>query len=239
MPLVEVIAGAHTSEETLAAAEDVATEMGKTPIRVRKDVPGFVVNRVLVPMLNEAVWLTELGDATVAEVDSTTKFDLGLPMGCFELTDQIGIDVIVDVIDYMYETLGDEYEPSPLLAEMVDAGDFGKKTGSGFYSYEGDGPDIPTDAGRADIAHRIVGIGINEAAKLVAANVSSPSEIDKGLMLGANFPQELTRMADDIGYENLLDELEAASERTGAARYRPAPLLETWARVDGPNIVAE
>jgi enoyl-CoA hydratase/3-hydroxyacyl-CoA dehydrogenase len=229
MPLVEVIAGAHTSEETLTLAEDVATTMEKTPIRVRKDVPGFVVNRVLVPMLNEAAWLVETTEATIEEVDSTAKFDLGLPMGCFELTDQIGIDVIVDVIDYMHETLGDGYKPCPLLTEMAEKGDLGKKTGSGFYDYSEEELEIPADAGRADIERRIVGTGVNESSKLVVSDVSTPSEIDEGLKLGANFPKGPIQMGSEIGYERLHDELETAYEQTNDSRYQPTELLKTWA----------
>jgi enoyl-CoA hydratase/3-hydroxyacyl-CoA dehydrogenase len=235
MPLVEVIAGDHTREAALTLAESMATTMGKTPIRVKKDVPGFVVNRVLVPMLNEAAWLVETGQATIEEVDSTTKHNLDLPMGCLELTDQIGIDVIVDVIDYMYETLGNGYAPCPLLTEMVDAGKLGKKSGAGFYNYEAGGPDIPTELGQDDIARRIVGIGIKEEAKLVAADVAPPDKIDEGLMLGANFPQGMTKLAGEIGYPHLLEELESRYEKTGAARYQPSPLLTTWAETGGPN----
>jgi len=109
MPLVEVIRGEHTSEETLERAEDLAQSFDKTPIRVRKDTPGFIVNRVLVPMLNEAAWIVHDDEATVDEVDSTAKFRLDLPMGMFELCDQIGIDVAVDVLEYMHKTLGDGY----------------------------------------------------------------------------------------------------------------------------------
>src|SRR5699024_2314967 len=121
MQLVEVITGAHTADETLETVEALAEEFGKTPVRVRKDSPGFIVNRVLVPLMNEAAWLVEDDVATMAEVDSTTTFELGLPMGSFELADQVGIDVGFHVLEYMHETLGDAYEPCPLLEEKVEA----------------------------------------------------------------------------------------------------------------------
>lgn len=148
MDLVEVISGAHTADETLDLVEDLAESMGKTPVRVRKDSPGFIVNRILVPLMNEAAWIVHAGDATMAEVDATTKYDMGLPMGSFELADYVGIDVGYHVLEYMHEVLGDAYEPCPLLSEKVEEGDLGQKTGAGFYDYEdGAGAEIPHDEG--------------------------------------------------------------------------------------------
>jgi enoyl-CoA hydratase/3-hydroxyacyl-CoA dehydrogenase len=235
MPLVEVIRGEHTSEETLDLAEGLAESFDKTPIRVRKDTPGFVVNRVLVPMLNEAAWIVHEDDATVAEVDSTAKYGLELPMGCFELCDQVGIDVAVDVLEYMHETLGEGYAPSPVLEAKVDEGAFGKKTGRGFYDWEAGGADIPSDAGSDAIAERLVAVAINEAAKLVAADAADPGEIDEGLLLGAGFPEGPTRMAAEIGYDRLHEVLTALYDETGAARYEPADRLGTWADAGGPE----
>lgn len=143
MDLVEVISGKHTSEDTLELIEGLAESMGKTPVRVRKDSPGFIVNRILVPLMNEAAWIVESGDATIETVDSTTKFDMGLPMGSFELADQVGIDVGYHVLEYMHEVLGEAYRPCPLLVEKVEAEELGKKTGSGFYDYENGGAEIP------------------------------------------------------------------------------------------------
>jgi len=130
MQLVEVISGAESAEETLSV-EDLAEDLGKTPVRVHKDSPGFIVNRILVPLMNEAAWLVSNDEATIAEVDSTTKFDMGLPMGSFELGDQVGNDVSYHVLEYMHEVLGEAYEPAPLLAEKVENEEFGKKSGRG------------------------------------------------------------------------------------------------------------
>jgi enoyl-CoA hydratase/3-hydroxyacyl-CoA dehydrogenase len=98
MDLVEVISGAETAAETLELTEALAADVGKTPVRVHKDSPGFIVNRILVPLMNEAAWLVGEGEATIAEIDSTTKYDMGLPMGCFELGDQVGNDVSYHVL---------------------------------------------------------------------------------------------------------------------------------------------
>ncbi|RBI63823.1 3-hydroxyacyl-CoA dehydrogenase [halophilic archaeon] len=233
MQLVEVITGAHTDEETLEVTEQLAEDMGKTPVRVRKDSPGFIVNRVLVPLMNEAAWMVESGDATVAEVDSATKFDMGLPMGSFELADQVGIDVGYHVLEYMNDVLGDAYEPCPLLAEKVEAGDLGKKTGEGFYDYEDGGADVPTDAGSEDIVLRLQAVMANEVAKLVGGDVAPADEVDEAVMLGAGFPEGPAKMADNAGLATLLETLEELSEETGAARYVPADYLHERAEAGG------
>jgi enoyl-CoA hydratase/3-hydroxyacyl-CoA dehydrogenase len=234
MPLVEVIRGAHTDDETLDFAEALVESFEKTPIRVRKDVPGFIVNRVLVPMLNEAAWLVEMDDATIAEVDSTATTDLGLPMGCFELSDQIGIDVAVDVLDYMHETLGEGYAPCPLLQEKVDAGEYGKKTGSGFYDYDDGGADIPADAASDAVGRRLVAVAINEVSKLVAGDVADPAAIDEAVQLGAGFSDGPTQLAASYGYDQLYETLTQIHERTDAQRYEPTDLLSEWAASGGP-----
>ena len=227
MQLVEVISGEHTTDETLDTVEALAEEFGKTPVRVRKDSPGFIVNRVLVPLMNEAAWLVEEDVATMAEVDSTTKFDMGLPMGSFELADQVGIDVGYHVLEYMHETLGDAYEPCPLLESKVESEELGKKTGKGFYDYEnGDGADIPTDAGSDEIESRLLAVMANEVAKLVGNDVAPAEDIDEAVMLGAGFPEGPAKLADSAGLDSLHETLDELHEETGAARYEPADALE-------------
>ncbi|WP_129113347.1 3-hydroxyacyl-CoA dehydrogenase/enoyl-CoA hydratase family protein [Halegenticoccus tardaugens] len=230
MPLVEVISGAHTADETLGLIEGLAESMDKTPVRVRKDSPGFIVNRVLVPLMNEAAWIVREGDATVAEVDSTTKFDMGLPMGSFELADQVGIDVGYHVLEYMHEVLGDAYRPCPLLEEKVDDGDLGKKTGAGFYDYEGgDGAEIPSDEGREDVRERLTALMANEVAGLVENEVADAAAIDRAVQLGAGFPDGPAKMADDAGIESLVDRLDDLHEETGEARYDAVSYLRELA----------
>ncbi len=233
MDLVEVISGGHTDDATLDAVEGVAEEMGKTPVRVRKDSPGFVVNRVLVPLMNEAAWLVHDGEATIAEVDATVKYDIGLPMGAFELTDHVSIDVNYHVLEYMHAELGDAYEPSPLLAEKVDAEELGKKTGVGFYDYEdGDGAEIPADAGRDDVRDRLLAVMGNEVAGLIGDDVADAPDIDRAVKLGAGFPDGPAKLADDRGIAALVETLTEAHEATGAARYEPATYLEELAETD-------
>ncbi|MFC7201996.1 3-hydroxyacyl-CoA dehydrogenase NAD-binding domain-containing protein [Haloferax namakaokahaiae] len=220
MALVEVISGKHTDDETLDVIEDLAEEMGKTPVRVHKDSPGFIVNRILVPLMNEAAWIVESGDATVAEVDSTTKYDMGLPMGSFELADQVGIDVGYHVLEYMHEVLGDAYEPCPLLSEKVEEGNLGKKTGKGFYDYEsGEGAHVPHGEGSESVKNRLLAVMANEVAGLIGNDVAGPKAIDRAVMLGAGFPDGPAKMADATGLETLVETLDGLFEETNAARY--------------------
>jgi len=233
MQLVEVISGAHTDDEVLNLTEDLAEAMDKTPVRVRKDSPGFIVNRILVPLMNEAAWMVESGAYTVEQVDSSTKFELGLPMGSFELADQVGIDVGYHVLDYMNEVLGDAYEPCPLLGEKVEAETLGKKTGEGFYDYEDGGAEIPSDAGDEDVVRRLQAVMANEVAKLVGGDVADPDAIDEAVMLGAGFPDGPAKMADDAGLDSLVDELDDLYGDTGAARYETADYLREAAEDGG------
>ena len=234
MDLVEVISGGHTSEETLELIEGLSESMGKTPVRVRKDSPGFIVNRILVPLMNEAAWIVESGDATMEAVDSTTKFDMGLPMGSFELADQVGIDVGYHVLEYMHEVLGDAYRPCPLLGEKVEAEDLGKKTGKGFYDYEdGDGAQIPSDAVDEDVRRRLLAVMANETAGLIGDDVADADDIDEAVKLGAGFPDGPAKLADEEGLDALVETLDALAEETGEVRYEAADYLREAAEAGG------
>jgi len=135
MKLVEVIRGLATSPEAFAAVRDLAVKLDKTPVEVN-DAPGFVSNRVLMPLLNEAMFAVMEGVATAEAVDEVFKLGMAHPMGPLTLADFIGLDVCLDIMRVLQDGLGDpKYRPCPLLIKMVDAGWLGKKSGRGFYRY--------------------------------------------------------------------------------------------------------
>jgi len=135
MALVELIRGLATSDATLATAQDLAEALGKTPITV-KNSPGFVVNRILCPMINEAIFCLQEGLATAEDIDNGMKLGTNQPIGPLALADMIGLDIMIAVMNVFYEGFNDpKYRPAPLLKEMVAAGYLGRKTGRGFYTY--------------------------------------------------------------------------------------------------------
>lgn len=136
MRLVEIIRGVDTSDATIATATELARTLGKTTVLVAKDSPGFIVNRLLVPFLNEAARLLSEGVASVEDIDAAVKLGLNHPMGPFELIDMGGADLTVTVLDYFRAELGsDRYAPEPVLRQMARAGRNGRRSGAGFYKY--------------------------------------------------------------------------------------------------------
>ena len=135
MALVELIRGLATSDATIATAQELARALGKTPITV-KNSPGFVVNRILCPMINEAIFCLQEGLATAEDIDAGMKLGTNQPIGPLALADMIGLDIMIAVMNVFYEGFNDpKYRPAPLLKEMVAAGYLGRKTGRGFYTY--------------------------------------------------------------------------------------------------------
>jgi 3-hydroxybutyryl-CoA dehydrogenase len=135
MALVELIRGLQTSDATYAAVEDASKAVGKTPVQVRNS-PGFVVNRMLCPMINEAIFALGEGLATAAQIDEAMKLGANHPIGPLALCDMIGLDVQLAVMNVLFEGFKDpKYRPAPLLVEMVEAGYLGRKTGRGFFTY--------------------------------------------------------------------------------------------------------
>ncbi|MGI6453648.1 MAG: 3-hydroxybutyryl-CoA dehydrogenase [Syntrophomonadaceae bacterium] len=135
MKLVEIIKGASTSQETFDKVKAISEQMGKSPVQIN-EAPGFVVNRLLIPMLNEAMYAVMEGVANAEDVDTSMKFGAGHPMGPLALADMIGLDICLAIMQTLHREFGDDkYRPCPLLAKMVRANKLGRKTGEGFFKY--------------------------------------------------------------------------------------------------------
>ena len=146
MKLVEIVRGVQTSNATYETARDLAVKLGKTVI-TSKDFPGFLVNRMLVPFLNEACFALQEGIGTAEDIDAGARLGLNHPMGPLELADLIGLDTLLSIAEVLHGELGDpKYRPATLLRNLVAAGWFGKKTGRGFYTYDAQGQKVPPAA---------------------------------------------------------------------------------------------
>lgn len=246
MPLVEVIAGEKTSKETVATLFELAKKLGKTPIVV-KDGPGFLVNRLLLPYMNEAMFLFEEG-VSVERIDRVMK-DFGMPMGPMRLVDEVGIDVGAKVSKILNQAFGARAQSSPVADAVVASGRLGKKNGKGFYLYE-NGKETGIDDSILEVVknrnNRSVGLTdgeliqrmtypmINEAALALADGVvKTPGEVDLGMIMGTGFPPfrgGLLRFADNEGVKRIAETLERFSGAGGGERLRPNQALLDVAR---------
>ncbi len=204
--------------------------MDISTVHVKKDAPAFIVNRILVTMSNEAAWALEAGEGTVEEIDSAVKYRMGLPMGLFELHDVLGggsIDASYHVLEQFRKRLGETYRPAPMFEKLFKAGNWGKKSGKGFYDWsEGKTNEVPLRAGAKFDLLRLVAPAVNEAAWLIKKGITTAEEIDLAVLNGLNYPRGLLRMADEIGIDAIVAKLRELYEKYKEERYKPNPILE-------------
>ena len=228
MPLVEIIRGKDTSDFTVQVTNELAKKFGKQTIIVNKDIPGFVVNRILARIFNSACNIVMDGKADIIEVDSTARYKLGFPMGIFELADYSGIDIFYYVSQVLIER-GFKVHGCNLFIEKFKAGEYGVKTGKGFYVYPAPGkfvkPELPKEKSEKLNPLYIIAPAINEASWMLREGIASKEDIDKACKLGLGYPKGIFEYADEFGIDNVVKILEEVKREKGWEEYSPDPLL--------------
>ncbi|MGI0088075.1 MAG: 3-hydroxyacyl-CoA dehydrogenase family protein [Nitrosotalea sp.] len=227
MKLVEVIPGQKTTKEIVDLTIDFVKSVSKEPVLCKKDVVGFIVNRIFIPLIHEAVWTMDRTKASMTEIDSAVKFTLHFPMGIFELADFTGLDVIHKATIEMYSRDKKVINPHPLIQKLFDQKKFGQKTGSGFYEYAGEKYErinLTEELAKKIEPTQIIGAILNNAAWLVTNQVSDVPEIEKALNLGMGLRKPIFGTAKEFGMAKIISELQTLSRDHGKF-YEPDPYL--------------
>ena len=229
MALVEVIKGDSTNQETMNTLADLAKKLGKTPITVRKDVRGFIVNRILGAVFNEAFWAYQRKEATMEGIDSSVKYTGGFPMGWFELGDFVGLDIAYEVGNILYQAYGERFKPcAEVIDPLIKDKKFGQKTGVGFYDWTKGRPRIPFNLLDEYDVDRSWAVAVNEAAWLIHDDAANPADIDTGMKLGTYWPSGPCEYADRVGLDTMLNKLKELYAKYKMEMYKPCPLLEDY-----------
>ncbi len=227
MKLVEIIPGQKTSDDILNLIINLVKSVKKTPVICRKDVPGFIVNRLFIPLVHEACYVMERQKIQQVEIDSAVKFNLGFPMGIFELADYTGMDVIHKATIEMHLRDKKVILPHPKIEQLFNEKKLGQKSGEGFYKYSDDKYErilLSEELGKKCNPTQIIANILNNAAWLVTNKASDVNEIEKAANLGLNLKKPLFETANEIGMQKIVNELKKLSEQYGAF-YEPDPLL--------------
>jgi len=227
MKLVEVIPGQETSDDITNLTINFVKSVNKIPVTCRKDVPGFIVNRLFIPLVHEACYVMERQKIQQTEIDSAVKFRLGFPMGIFELADFTGLDVIHKATVEMHVRDKKVISPHPKIEQLFNEKKLGQKSGEGFYKYSDDKYErIPLSEELAKKCEpiQIFANILNNAAWLVTNNASDIDEIEKAASLGLGLKKPLFETAKEIGMQKIVEELKKLSDKHGAF-YEPDPLL--------------
>ena len=219
MPLVEVIPGHLTSSETVNLSLDLIRNIGKEPVLCKKDVVGFIVNRIFIPLIHEAAYCLDRDKAEMTQIDSAVKFKMAFPMGIFELADYTGLDVVSKASKEMISRDKKVINPHPLIERLYSQKKLGQKSGSGFYNYGSDNKYervnlSETEAEKYDpIA--IISVAANNAAWLLTNGVCDVADLDKALRLGMGLKKPLFTIVEEFGLKKVLMTLENMSNKYG------------------------
>jgi enoyl-CoA hydratase/3-hydroxyacyl-CoA dehydrogenase len=227
MKLVEVIKGDKTSEETMQVTYDLVLKMNKVPVRVEKDTPGFIYNRVIAPsgvLLNA---ILDKGLATPEEIDARMR-KLGMPMGPYETMDYVGLDIHYHVLLYLGEKLSPDFKPPKWVKEKIDAGTLGKKTGKGIFDWSKGRPEIDLAKAKEDFDPTdLIAVQVNEATKLIEDGVvKSPDDIDKAMINGGGGIGPF-QLAKGIGYDKIAKRCEELAKQFGIKTFEPTKTLKS------------
>ena len=227
MKLVEVIPGMQTSSEIVDKTVEFVRSVKKEPVLCKKDVPGFIVNRLFIPLVHEACYVMDRQKNQLTEIDSAVKFRLGFPMGIFELADFTGMDVIHKATVEMHQRDKKVINPHPKIEQLYNEKKLGQKSGEGFYKYSDDKYErIPLTEDLALKCNpiQLVANILNNAAWLVTNKASDIQEIEKAAQLGLGLKKPLFETAKEYGISNIVKELESLASKHGKF-YEPDPLL--------------
>ncbi len=227
MKLVEVIPGQKTSKELIDTTMNFVKSISKEPVLCKKDVAGFIVNRIFIPLVHEAAWAMDRTGATKEEIDSAVKFTLHFPMGIFELADFTGLDVIHKATIEMHSRDKKVINPHPLIEKLFNEKKLGQKSGSGFYEYSGEKYErinLTEELAKKFDPIQLLGTILNNAAWLVTNQVSDVLEIEKALSLGMGLKKPIFDTAKEFGISKIVSELKMLSQKHGSF-YQPDPYL--------------
>jgi enoyl-CoA hydratase/3-hydroxyacyl-CoA dehydrogenase len=227
MKLVEVIPGQRTAKEVVDLTVNYVKSVKKEPVICKKDVPGFIVNRLFIPLVHEACWLKERQGHTLEEIDSAVKFKMGFPMGIFELADFTGMDVIHKATIELHVRDKKVIFPHPQVEQLYNEKKLGQKSGQGFYKYSDDKYErVQLDESLAKKCNpiQLVANILNNAAWLISNQASDVAEIEKAAQLGLGLKKPIFETAKEFGIKNIVSELNELAKKRGSF-YEPDPLL--------------